>query len=121
MKNTLGSGILFDSNAIGVSHFVQKTKALAMLGFGLLWALTAANVLKYTFFEFSSRYANATGTSIIEGYQKLSKWALWTYFIMTISSMFFVRAAVSKVTTLFMWNLFHLNKTGLNSSISTNI
>ena len=118
LKNTFGPGILFASTAIGVSHLVQSTKAGAMFGFGLLWAVIAANVLKYPFFEFGSRYANATGTSIIEGYQKLSKWALWTYFIITISSMFFVCAAVGKVTTGFMENLFHLDKIGLSSRAS---
>ena len=118
LKNTLGPGILFASTAIGVSHLVQSTKAGAMFGFGLLWAVVAANILKYPFFEFGSRYANATGTSIIEGYQKLSKWALWTYFIITISSMFFVCAAVGKVTTGFMENLFHLDKIGLSSRAS---
>lgn len=119
LKNTLGPGILFASTAIGVSHLVQSTKAGALFGFGLLWAVVAANVLKYPFFEFGSRYANATGTSIIEGYQKLSKWALWTYFIITVSSMFFVCAAVGKVTSGFMENLFQLNKIGLSGSLSS--
>ena len=119
LKNTLGPGILFASTAIGVSHLVQSTKAGALFGFGLLWAVVAANVLKYPFFEFGSRYANATGTSIIEGYQKLSKWALWTYFIITVSSMFFVCAAVGKVTSGFMENLFQLNKIGLGGSLSS--
>ena len=119
LKNTLGPGILFASTAIGVSHLVQSTKAGALFGFGLLWAVVAANVLKYPFFEFGSRYANATGTSIIEGYQKLSKWALWTYFIITVFSMFFVCAAVGKVTSGFMENLFQLNKIGLSGSLSS--
>ena len=119
LKNTLGPGILFASTAIGVSHLVQSTKAGALFGFGLLWAVVAANVLKYPFFEFGSRYANATGTSIIEGYQKLSKWALWTYFIITVSSMFFVCAAVGKVTSGFMEYLFQLNKIGLSGSLSS--
>jgi Mn2+/Fe2+ NRAMP family transporter len=119
LKNTLGPGILFASTAIGVSHLVQSTKAGALFGFGLLWAVVAANVLKYPFFEFGSRYANATGTSIIEGYQKLSKWALWTYFIITVSSMFFVCAALGKVTSGFMENLFQLNKIGLSGSLSS--
>ena len=54
LKKTLGPGILFASTAIGVSHLVQSTKAGALFGFGLLWALLAANILKYPFFEFSS-------------------------------------------------------------------
>jgi len=59
LKKTLGPGILFASTAIGVSHLVQSTKAGALFGFGLLWAVMASNVLKYPFFEFGSRYANA--------------------------------------------------------------
>jgi len=101
LKKTLGPGILFASTAIGVSHLVQSTKAGALFGFGLLWAVLIANILKYPFFEYGSRYANATGKSIIDGYLKLSKWALWCYFLITIGSMFFVCAAVAKVTTGF--------------------
>ncbi len=116
---TMGPGILFASTAIGVSHLVQSTKAGALFGFGLLWAVIIANLLKYPFFEFGSRYANSTGTSIIDGYSKLGKWALWSYFIITIGSMFFVCAAVGKVTTGFMQNLFHLKEFGFNNFTST--
>ena len=112
---TLGPGILFASTAIGVSHLVQSTKAGALFGFSLLWAVIAANVLKYPFFEFGSRYANATGKSIIDGYLKLGKWAIWCYFLITLGSMFFVCAAVGKVTAGFMQNLFHLNEFGFNN------
>ena len=119
LKKTLGPGILFASTAIGVSHLVQSTKAGGLFGFGLLWAVIAANVLKYPFFEFGSRYANATGKSIIDGYLKLSKYALWTYFIITIGSMFFVCAAVGKVTTGFMQNLFNLKAFGLGNTESS--
>ena len=116
---TMGPGILFASTAIGVSHLVQSTKAGALFGFGLLWAVILANLLKYPFFEFGSRYANSTGTSIIDGYLKIGKWALWSYFIITIGSMFFVCAAVGKVTTGFMQNLFNLKEIGFNNFTST--
>ena len=119
LKKTLGPGILFASTAIGVSHLVQSTKAGALFGFGLLSALLAANILKYPFFEFGSRYANATGKSIIDGYLKLGRWALWTYLTITIGSMFFVCAAVGKVTTGFMQNLFQLHDLGLGNIEST--
>ncbi|MGB0423931.1 MAG: divalent metal cation transporter, partial [Flavobacteriales bacterium] len=52
----LGPGILFASTAIGVSHLVQSTRAGADFGYGLLWAILAANFFKYPFFEFGSRY-----------------------------------------------------------------
>ena len=57
-QKVLGPGILFASTAIGVSHLVQSTQAGANFGFTLLWAVVIANVLKFPFFEFASRYAN---------------------------------------------------------------
>lgn len=105
---TLGPGILFASTAIGVSHLVQSTRAGAVYGFALLGFVIAANLFKYPFFEFGSRYAAATKTSLIDGYKKLSPWILAMYFVITLCSMFFVMAAVAFVTAGFMENLFGL-------------
>ena len=107
-----GPGLLFASTAIGVSHLIQSTRSGADFGFGLLWAVMAANVLKYPFFEFGSRYANATGKSIIDGYLKLSKYALGLYLIITVCSMFFVTGAVGFVAAGFFENLFNLEFLG---------
>lgn len=68
----LGPGILFASTCIGVSHLVQSTRAGAIAGFGLAWAVVAANAAKYPFFEFGSRYASVAGESLIEGRRRLS-------------------------------------------------
>ena len=108
----LGPGILFASTAIGVSHLVQSTQAGEKFGFGLLWAVIIANFLKYPFFEYGSRYANATGTSIIDGYKKLGKPVLWVYFMITVVSMFMVASAVGFVTSGFMQNLFGIKSSG---------
>ncbi len=105
---TLGPGILFASTAIGVSHLVQSTRAGADFGFALLWAVIAANVFKFPFFEYGSRYASATGESIIDGYNRIGRWMLWLYFFITLLSMFFVTAAVGAVTAGFLDNLFGL-------------
>lgn len=115
-KKVLGPGVLFAATAIGVSHLVQSTSAGANFGLSLLIFVALANVLKFPFFEYGSRYASATNTSIIEGYFKLSKWWLYTYLIITFCSMFFVTAAVGVVTIGFMENLFGLNEiTGINN------
>ncbi len=106
---TLGPGILFASTAIGVSHLVQSTRAGAGFGFALLWAVVLANLLKFPFFEYGSRYANVTGKSLIDGYERTGKWMLWLYALITIGSMFFVTAAVGAVTAGFMDNLFGLS------------
>lgn len=103
---TLGPGILFASTAIGVSHLVQSTRAGADYGFALLGFILLANLMKYPFFEYGSRYANAKGESIIDGYKRIGDWMLWLYILITVGSMFFVTAAVGFVTAGFMDNLF---------------
>ena len=110
---TFGPGILFACTAIGVSHLVQSTRAGADYGFALLGFVILATLLKYPFFEFSSRYANATGTSIIDGYRKLGKPALTLYLLITIATMFFVTAAVGFVTAGFFENLFQIEFLGI--------
>lgn len=110
---TLGPGILFASTAIGVSHLVQSTRAGADFGFALVGFIIAANLFKYPFFEFGSRYANATGESLIDGYKRIGNWMLWLYFVITIISMLFVSAAVGAVTSGFLQNLFGLSSWGI--------
>lgn len=107
---TLGPGILFASTAIGTSHLVQSTRAGADYGFALLWAILAANVAKYPFFEFGTRYANATGTSLIAGYRTFGKWASWTYLVLTALTCAFVMGGVGIVTASFLDHLFGASK-----------
>lgn len=107
---TLGPGIIFASTCIGVSHLVQSTRAGANYGFSLVVMILLANLFKYPFFEYGSRYANATGTSIIDGYRKLGKWAINLYALITLGTMFFVTAAVVVVTSGFMNNLFGISE-----------
>lgn len=112
MKKAFGPGILFAATAIGVSHLVQSTRAGASFGWALLLIIVLANVVKFPFFEFGTRYANGTGTSLIEGYKKQSKAYLWMYTIVTVLSMFTVTGAVSVVTAGLIAHL-----TGLGESM----
>ncbi len=114
---TLGPGILFASTAIGVSHLVQSTRAGADFGFAMIPIVLAANIFKYPFFEFGSRYANATETSIIDGYNRIGKWMIWLYFLITIGSMFFVCGAVGAVTSGFLQNLFGISSWGIWATV----
>ena len=102
---TLGPGILFASTAIGVSHLIQSTKAGANFGFTLVVFIIAANVFKFPFFEYGSRYASATGKSLLDGYKKMHRSILIIYTIITLLSMFFVSATVSFVAAGFFENL----------------
>ncbi|HRZ76868.1 MAG TPA: Nramp family divalent metal transporter, partial [Bacteroidales bacterium] len=94
----LGPGLLYAGAAVGVSHLVQSTRAGADFGFELIAILLLANAAKYPFFEFGPRYATATGESLIDGYARLGRWALWLFALLTIGTMFSIQAAVTAVT-----------------------
>jgi Mn2+/Fe2+ NRAMP family transporter len=94
----LGPGLLWAGAAVGVSHLVQSTRAGANYGFALLWVVVVANVFKYTAFEFGPRYAAAMGESLLDGYQRVGKWALVAFLIPTFGTMFVLQAAVTIVT-----------------------
>jgi len=111
-SKTAGPGILFACTAIGVSHLVQSTRAGADYGLLILGFVIVVTLLKYPFFEYGSRYANSTQTSIIDGYKKLGTPALWLYFLLTLGSMFFVTGAVGFVTAGFFENLFGIDFLG---------
>lgn len=105
IKN-LGPGLLFAGAAIGVSHLVQSTRAGADFGLGLIWALLLVNLFKYPFFQFGPRYASATGESLLDGYRKLGKGVLITYYILTFATMFTIQTAVTIVTAGLASSLF---------------
>lgn len=98
LKKSIGPGLVMAAAAIGVSHLVQSTRAGAEFGYALVWAIVLANVFKYPFLEFGPRYAIATGQHMIHGYAKLGRWALWTYIVFTVGTMFAIQAAVTIVT-----------------------
>ena len=104
LKN-LGPGLLFAGAAIGVSHLVQSTRAGANFGFGLLWALLLVNLFKYPFFQYGPRYAMATGESLVDGYKRLGRGVLVTYFLLTFATMFTIQTAVTIVTASLASNI----------------
>lgn len=104
----LGPGLLFAGTSIGVSHLVQATRAGAMFNFDLIWGLVLAFILKYPFFEFGPRYANATGFSLVDGYKKVGNWAVLLFAILSIISMFILQAAVTVVTVGLLANILNI-------------
>ncbi|WP_435255070.1 Nramp family divalent metal transporter [Tenacibaculum sp. A30] len=106
LLSLLGPGLLFAGAAIGVSHLVQSTRAGADFGFGLLWALLLVHIFKYPFFQFGPRYAAATGETLLDGYKKLGKGVLISYYILNFATIFTIQAAVTIVTASLAANLF---------------
>lgn len=95
---TLGPGLLWAGAAIGVSHLVQSTRAGAGYGFSLVILVLLANLFKYPFFEYGPRYAAATKESLLQGYLKLGRWAVYVFLFITLATMFTIQAAVTVVT-----------------------
>ena len=103
---SFGPGLLWAGSAIGVSHLVQSTRAGATAGFALTGVIIFALVLKYPFFEFGPRYAAATGESLVEGYRRIGRWALWLYLLIMLSTVVFTNAAILLFTeALFQYAL----------------
>ncbi len=98
LRNTIGPGLIMAGAAIGVSHLVQSTRAGAEYGYIMIWLILAACVFKYPFLEYGPRYAAATGESLLEGYQRLGRWALVVFAIVTAGTMFAIQASVTAVT-----------------------
>jgi Mn2+/Fe2+ NRAMP family transporter len=90
---SFGPGLLWAAAAIGVSHLVQSTRAGADAGFALGGVILLALVLKYPFFEYGPRYAAATGESLIEGYRRIGRWAVWLYLVITLSTALIIQSA----------------------------
>ncbi|OCK42508.1 iron transporter [Tenacibaculum soleae] len=106
LSKILGPGLLFAGAAIGVSHLVQSTRAGADFGFGLLWALLIVNIFKYPFFQYGPRYAAATGETLLDGYKKLGKGVLTSYYIINFITMFTFQATLTIVTASIAATIF---------------
>jgi len=105
---SFGPGLLWAAAAIGVSHLVQSTRAGAMAGFGLAGVVLLANILKYPFFEYGPRYAAATGESLVEGYLRIGRWALWLYILITLSTGIVIQTAIVLLTAFLIKYAFGL-------------
>ena len=105
----LGPSILWASAAIGVSHIVQSTRAGATYGYSLILIVILANVLKYPFFEFATRYTVVKNETVLDGYRRIGKWAIYLYTVLTVSTMFTIQAGVTLVTAAIFENWLNIN------------
>ncbi len=75
------------ATAIGASHVILSPVAGARFGYDLLWLVLFSHLFKYPAFEFGARFAVATGTSLIRGYERVPgprNWALIAFLGITI-------------------------------------
>ncbi len=116
MLKAIGPGILYAGAAIGASHLVFSTRAGADYSFRLIWIIILINLFKYPFFEYAYRYTAATGKSLLDGYNKLGRWAIVTFFIFSFVTAIVNFAAVTKVTADLASYIFNLEISNFVSS-----
>lgn len=104
----LGPGLLFAGTSVGVSELVQSTQAGANYSFALLIVIVLACVIKYPAFAFGPWYAHATGVSLLEGYRRQGKWALWVFLFVTLGTVFTVQAVVTVVASAILASVMGL-------------
>lgn len=102
----IGPGLLFAGSAIGTSHLVLSTRAGAHHGMVYFWIIILALFLKYPFYEFGPRYANATGFSLLKGYREQGVWAVFLFLIVITVNMFTVTAAIGAVCAGLLSTMF---------------
>lgn len=76
----LGPGMLLAATSIGASHLLMSPEAGARFEYRLVWLVILVHLLKYPAFEFAPRWVAATGTSLLEAYEKAPgprRWAIW--------------------------------------------
>lgn len=106
LLRAIGPGLLFASSAIGTSHLVLSTRAGAHHGMIYFWIIIGALLLKYPFYEFGPRYANATGFSLLKGYKDQGIWAVLLFMLVITISMFAVTGAIGAVTAGLLATMF---------------
>ncbi|MEM9822282.1 MAG: hypothetical protein AAF985_14460 [Bacteroidota bacterium] len=106
LLKAIGPGLLFASSAIGTSHLVLATRAGAHHGMVYFWIIIAALILKYPFYEFGPRYANATGYSLLRGYKAQGQWAVLLFMMVITINMFAVIGAIGAVSAGLLASLF---------------
>ena len=104
----LGPSLLWASAAIGVSHIVQSTRAGATYGYTLILVVVIANILKYPFFEFATRYTVVKNETVLDGYKKIGNWAIYLFIVLTLGTMFTIQAGVTLVTAAIFKNWLNL-------------
>ncbi len=97
-RSAFGPGLLFAGTAIGLSHLVQSTRAGAVYGLVIGAAILLIHLLKYPLFRFGAYYTAAAGESLIEGYRRQGRFAVWLLLGAMLSYMFFAMGAVGMLS-----------------------
>ncbi|WP_430790346.1 Nramp family divalent metal transporter [Virgibacillus flavescens] len=102
----VGPGFVTAATGVGTGDLIAALVAGAAFGTTLAWAILLGSVFKFYFTEGMGRWQLATGTTILEGWHSLGKWATSYFGVYSILWGFSYGAAAMSTSAIMMVTMF---------------
>lgn len=107
----IGPSLVWASEYIGSGEVIIATRAGALLGTGILWAVVIGIFLKYIIGMAGARYTVTTGEGMIDLFDRLpgkGHWAVWLIMIIQFAAAAFSIGSVASAGGVFLAHITHL-------------
>ena len=107
----IGPSLVWASEYIGSGEVIIATRAGALLGTGILWAVIIGIFLKYIIGMAGARYTVTTGEGMIDLFDRLpgpAHWAVWMIMIVQLGAAAVSIGSVASAGGIFLAHLTHL-------------
>ena len=102
----VGPGIAIAATGVGAGDMVTSLVAGAKYNTTFIWAIVLGVIIKLCLVEGMGRWYMATGTTIVQGWHSLSRWASGYFIGYLFIVMFFYGAAITSASALAVDALF---------------
>ena len=102
----VGPGLVVAATGIGVGDLVVSLVAGTRFGTTFIWAVVIGAAIKFCLVEGMGRWYMATGTTILEGWHMLGRWATGYFVVYLFVVTFVYGAAVTSITAFAVVTMF---------------
>ncbi|WLD93323.1 Nramp family divalent metal transporter [Alkalihalobacillus sp. AL-G] len=103
---TVGPGFVTAATGVGTGDLIAALVAGAAFGMTYGWAILLGSILKFYLTEGMGRWHLATGSTMLEGWRSLGKWATGYFGVYSILWGFSYGAAAMSTSALMMYTMF---------------
>ena len=96
----MGPGLVLAAGGVGAGDLVTSLVAGTRFGTTLIWVIVLGALIKLSLVEGLGRWYMATGTTILEGWHSISRWASGYFVVYLCLVIFFYGAAVTSAAAL---------------------
>lgn len=96
----IGPGLVIAATGVGAGDLVTSLVAGTRFGTVLLWTIILGALIKLALVESLARWYMATGTTIIQGWHSISRWASGYFAVYLCLVIFFYGAAVTSAAAI---------------------